>query len=125
MSYNFQKWYYTILFTLFLACAPDDITSSQSYTPQNLKMATEEGLKFQSQTLTDESIFNFKTSQSGRYELHLLDFTNTLVSKDRFNAQSGDNVLTFYTKALQGGDYTLKFYTVEGQLKQTEKLFVK
>ena len=55
MSYNFQKWYYTILFTLFLACAPDeyDFTVSQ-WVADELKIDETTGLQFD-----DNSVYAF------------------------------------------------------------------
>jgi len=106
MSYNFQKWYYTILFTLFLACAPDaDITEDFTYTPNKLMIAGEEGLKFENSQITDGSQFNFKTQTAGTYTLEIRNHFNLLTSKSTFNAKIGDNIYSFYTRALQDGDY--------------------
>tara|TARA_E500000318_G_scaffold111298_1_gene129375 strand:- start:8322 stop:8699 length:378 start_codon:yes stop_codon:yes gene_type:complete len=108
MSYNFQKWYYTILFTLFLACAPDaDITENFTFTPDRLMIAGEEGLRFENSQITDGNQFNFKTQTAGTYTLEIRNHYNLLTSKSTLNAKIGDNVYSFYTRALKDGDYSV------------------
>ena len=126
MSYNFQKWYYFWLFSLFLACAKDVNTLQDltNFTPDNLKIEEVEGLRFDNGSISDGPNFNFKTFTSGNFILELKDYRTNLVSKERFSAKAGDNVLEFHTNALQDGDYTLYFYNSQGQLIQTEKLFI-
>ena len=126
MSYNFQKWYYFWLFSLFLACAKDVDTLQDltNFTPDNLKIEEVEGLRFDNGSISDGTNFNFKTFTSGNFILELKDYRTNLVSKERFSAKAGDNVLEFHTNALQDGDYTLYFYNSQGQLIQTEKLFI-
>ena len=126
MSSNFQKWYYFWLFSLFLACAKDVNTLQDltNFTPDNLKIEEVEGLRFDNGSISDGTNFNFKTFTSGNFILELKDYRTNLVSKERFSAKAGDNVLEFHTNALQDGDYTLYFYSSQGQLIQTEKLFI-
>ena len=126
MSYNFQKWYYFWLFSLFLACAKDVNTLQDltNFTPDNLKIEEVEGLRFDNGSISDGTNFNFKTFTGGNFILELKDYRTNLVSKERFSAKAGDNVLEFHTNALQDGDYTLYFYSSQGQLIQTEKLFI-
>lgn len=90
----------------------------------NMVIEQTEGLKFEQGSIIDGSKFNFKTSNAGKYTLHLTDMRGSLVAKERFDAEIGDNVLTFYTKSLKVGDYTLKFYNEKGQLLQTDKLYI-
>jgi hypothetical protein len=107
MNWKFIKWYQTILFTLFLACAPDRdefITYNQN-TNTRLEIADLEGLSFENSSITDATEFNFKTQTAGTYTLEIRDHFKTLISKSILTAQVGDNVFDFYTKALQDGDY--------------------
>lgn len=107
MNWKFIKWYQTILFTLFLACAPDRdefITYNQN-TNTRLEIADLEGLSFENSNITDGTEFNFKTQTAGTYTLEIRDHFKTLISKSILTAQVGDNVFDFYTKALQDGDY--------------------
>ena len=106
MSYKFQKYYYTILFTLFLACAPDQETfEDYTYTPNRLEIAGLEGLKFEYSSVSDGDQFNFKTQSKGAYKLEVRNHFNQLISKTTINAINGDNIYSFYTRALQDGDY--------------------
>ena len=125
MSYRFQKIYYTILFTLFLACTPDAGFEVVSFTPDSVKIDATTGLQFDDASVKDGSIFNFKTATSGKYTLEVLDLTNSLVTKNTFTAKEGDNVFMFYTKAMKTGDYTFKFYDNRKNLIQSQKLFIK
>ena len=103
MDWKFIKWYQTILFTLFLACAPDrdEFISYNQNTNTRLEIADLEGLQFENSNITDGSEFNFKTQTAGQYTLEVRDHFKTLITKSIINAEVGDNVLYFYTKALQ------------------------
>lgn len=109
MDWKFIKWYQVILFTLFLACAPDsdEFISYNKNTNTRLEIANLEGLSFENSSITDGTEFNFKTQTAGQYTLEIRDHFKTLISKSVLNAQVGDNVMKFYTKALQNSDYTI------------------
>ena len=109
MNWKFIKWYQTILFTLFLACAPDrdEYITYNTNTNTRLEIADLEGLSFENSSITDATEFNFKTQTAGKYTLEIRDHFKTLISKSVINAQVGDNVMKFYTKALQNSDYTI------------------
>lgn len=124
MSYRFQKWYYTILFLLFLACAKDYDFEITTYTQENLKMLTETGLKFENSNIQDGTKFNIKTNSNGKVSVEILDLTNTLVSRNTLEVNEGDNVYTVYTRALSTGDYTFRFLDVNGNEIEKLKLFV-
>jgi hypothetical protein len=125
MSYRFQKIYYTVLFTLFLACTPDYDFEVRPYTQENLKMETNAGLKFDNSSVEDGAKFNIKTNNAGKYTVEILDLTNKLVSRNTLSVMEGDNVYTMYTRALETGEYTFKFLDEKGSKKQSIKLFVK
>ena len=63
MDWKFIKWYQVILFTLFLACAPDsdEFISYNKNTNTRLEIANLEGLSFENSSITDPTEFNFKT----------------------------------------------------------------
>ena len=110
MSYKFQKWYYFWLFVLFLACVKDDYSDFQTLSPNladNMSIEEPTGLKFQGSNITDGSKFNLKVLEAGEYSIEVRDYFKNLTSKSIINAQSGDNVLKFYTRALRDGDYTI------------------
>tara|TARA_B100000683_G_scaffold145661_1_gene141243 strand:- start:36 stop:416 length:381 start_codon:yes stop_codon:yes gene_type:complete len=125
MSYNFQKWYYFWLFVLFLACAPDrdEFITYNMNTNTRLEIADLEGLSFENSNITDGTEFNFKTQTAGQYTLEIRDHFRTLISKSIINAQVGDNVLNFYTKALQDGDYFISI-NKENKVVQETKMTI-
>ena len=125
MSYNFQKWYYFWLFVLFLACAPDrdEFISYNQNTNTRLEIADLEGLSFENSNITDGTEFNFKTQTAGQYTLEIRDHFKTFISKSIINAQVGDNVLNFYTKALQDGDYFISI-NKENKVVQETKMTI-
>ena len=122
MNWKFIKWYQTILFTLFLACAPDRdefITYNQN-TNTRLEIADLEGLSFENSSITDATEFNFKTQTAGTYTLEIRDHFRTLISKSIITAQVGDNVFNFYTKALQQGDYFISIHSTKNKVQETK-----
>ena len=125
MSYNFQKWYYFWLFVLFLACAPDrdEFISYNQNTNTRLEIADLEGLSFENSNITDGTEFNFKTQTAGQYTLEIRDHFKTLITKSIINAEVGDNVLYFYTKALQDGDYFISI-NKENKVVQETKMTI-
>lgn len=127
MSYNFQKWYYFWLFVLFLACAKDDYSDFQTLNPNvagDMAIVDPTGLKFEGSNITNESKFNLKVLEAGEYSIEVRDYFKNLTSKSIINAKSGDNVLKFYTRALQGGDYTITIGK-DGQEIHNVKLVIK
>lgn len=119
MNWNFIKWYQTILFTLFLACSPDNVNyDNLTYVEDKLEITEPQGLKFNSSSITDGTQFNFKTQTEGTYTLEIRDHFRTLISKSTLTAKVGDNVYSFYTKALQQGDYTIT--VIQGTKKVQE-----
>lgn len=126
MSYNFQKWYYTLLFTLFLACAPDeyDFIVTQ-FVADELKINETTGLQFDDNSVYDGAKFNIKTDTDGKYTVEILDLTNSLVSRNTLKVTEGDNVYTIYTRVLETGDYTFRFLDENNNQKESIKLFVK
>lgn len=127
MSYNFLKKYYFWLFFLFLACAKDDYSDFQTLNPNvagKMAIAESTGLKFEGSNITNESKFNLKVLEAGEYSIEVRDYFKNLTSKSIIDAKSGDNVLKFYTKALQGGDYTITIGK-DGQEIHNVKLVIK
>ena len=122
MNWKFIKWYQTILFTLFLACAPDrdEFISYNMNTNTKLEIAGLEGLSFENSSITDGTEFNFKTQTAGKYTLEIRDHFKTLISKSIIDAQVGDNVMKFYTRALQNSDYTI-IIKKDGKIKYNVK----
>ena len=122
MDWKFIKWYQTILFTLFLACAPDrdEFISYNMNTNTKLEIAGLEGLSFENSSITDGTEFNFKTQTAGKYTLEIRDHFKTLISKSIIDAQVGDNVMKFYTRALQNSDYTI-IIKKDGKIKYNVK----
>ena len=122
MNWKFIKWYQAILFTLFLACAPDrdEFISYNMNTNTKLEIADLEGLSFENSSITDGTEFNFKTQTAGKYTLEIRDHFRTLISKSIIDAQVGDNVMKFYTRALQNSDYTI-IIKKDGKIKYNVK----
>ena len=125
MSYNFQKWYYFILFFLFLACAKD--TDWNIYEPishnKELQIDGAEGLKVSGNFITNRSNFNVKVSTAGNYTLEVLNIAGIAVTRDNLNLKVGDNILTFYTNAIEDGDYTINIKNDSG-IVQTTKMII-
>jgi len=121
MSYKFQKRYYFWLFFLFLACAPDSVEYGNfTYVENKLEITEPQGLKFNNSSITDGTQFNFKTESAGTYTLEIRDHFRTLISKSTLTAKVGDNVYSFYTRALQQGDYTITIQQGTNKVQETK-----
>ena len=70
------------------------------------------------------SKFNLKVLEAGEYSIEVRDYFKNLTSKSILNAQSGDNVFKFYTRALQDGDYTITV-SKDGEQIYNVKLVIK
>ena len=112
MSYRFQKIYYTILFTLFLACTPDYTFEIEPYTfvPETLVIKEDVGIKLDSNFATTEIKMNVKLNSSGNYYIKVLDITGKVVAKELVNGRIGDNIFTVYTSTLPKSSYRLELF---------------
>ena len=112
MSYKFQKIYYTVLFTLFLACTPDYTFEIEPYTfvPEALVINEEVGIKLDSNFATTEIRMNVKLNSSGNYYIKVLDITGKVVAKELVNGKIGDNIFTVYTSTLPKSSYRLELF---------------
>lgn len=99
-----------LVLLIILGCAKDDYSDFQTLYPKltdNMSIDELTGLKFQGSNITDKSKFNLKVLEAGEYSIEVRDYFKNLTSKSIINAKSGDNVLKFYTRAFQDGDYTI------------------
>lgn len=112
MSYKFQKIYYTVLFTLFLACTPDYTFEIEPYTfvPEKLMISEDTGIKLESNFATSEIRMNVKLNSTGNYYIKVLDITGKMVAKELVNGRIGDNIFTVYTSTLPKSSYRLELY---------------
>ena len=95
MSYEFQKRYYFWLFFLFLACQPDDLIEQDLYTDYFSK--TEQDIV---------NSFDFTLSKEGTYTLTILDQSEEVVTREKFNGVVGKNTKHIHTELLpKGGLY--------------------
>jgi len=108
MNKTINKGCYILICLFFLACAKDDYSDFQVLNINTeLSIEGKEGLKFDDSYISDRSSFNLKSELGGEYTIELRDPFKNLISKSNINAKSGDNIMTFYTKALQVGDYNI------------------
>ena len=112
MSIRFQKIYYTILFTLFLACSPDYDFEIEPYTfvPETLVIKEEVGIKLDSNFATTEVRMNVKLNSSGNYYIKVLNISGKVVAKELVNGKIGDNIFTVYTSTLPKSSYRLELF---------------
>ena len=112
MSYRFQKIYYTVLFTLFLACTPDYDFEIEPYTfvPEVLVIKEEVGIKLDSNFATSEMKMNVKLNSTGNYYIKVLDITGKVVAKELVNGRIGNNIFTVYTSTLPKSSYRLELF---------------
>lgn len=112
MSIRFQKIYYTILFSLFLACSPDYDFEIEPYTfvPKALVIKEDVGIKLDSNFATTSIRMNVKLNNSGNYYIKILDITGKVIAKELVNGKIGDNIFTVYTSTLPKSSYRLELF---------------
>jgi hypothetical protein len=112
MSLRFQKIYYTILFTLFLACSPDYDFEIEPYTfvPEALVIKEDVVIKLDSNFATTEVRMNVKLNSSGNYYIKVLNISGKVVAKELVNGKIGDNIFTVYTSTLPKSSYRLELF---------------
>ena len=121
MSYRFQKIYYTVLFTLFLACSPDYDFEIEPYTfvPEVLVIKEEVGIKLDSNFATTEVRMNVKLNSLGNYYIKVLNITGKVVAKELVNGRIGDNIFTVYTSTLPKSSYRLELFHEDDKVGAT------
>jgi hypothetical protein len=112
MSLRFQKIYYTILFTLFLACTPDYDFEIEPYTfvPEALIIKEDVGIKLDSNFVTTQVRMNVKLNNSGNYYIKILNISGKVIAKELVNGRIGDNIFTVYTSTLPKSSYRLELF---------------
>jgi len=112
MSYRFQKIYYTILFTLFLACTPDSVYEPIDYVfvPQDLQIQESVGIKLDSNFASSTILMNVKLDTEGNYYIKVLDAKNNVVSKEKVTGNIGDNLFKVYTSTLPKSSYRIELF---------------
>jgi len=112
MSYRFQKIYYTILFTLFLACTPDSVYEPIEYVfvPQDLQIQESVGIKLDSNFASSTILMNIKLDKEGNYYIKVLDVKNNVVSKEKVTGNTGDNIFKVYTSTLPKSSYRIELF---------------
>jgi len=112
MSYRFQKIYYTILFTLFLACSPDEFYEPMymEEIPEALEIDALVGIKLESNFATEVINMNVKLDSEGEFYIKVLDISNRVVSKEKVSGELGDNLFRVYTKTLPKSSYRLELF---------------
>jgi len=112
MSYRFQKIYYTILFTLFLVCSPDELYEPvyMEEIPEALEIDELVGIKLESNFATEVINMNVKLDSEGEFFIKVLDISNRVVSKEKVSGELGDNLFRVYTKTLPKSSYRLELF---------------
>ena len=116
-----------LILLIIIGCVKDEHSDFQTLYPKltdNMSIDELTGLKFQGSNITDKSKFNLKVLEAGEYSIEIRDYFKNLTSKSIINAKSGDNVLKFYTRAFQDGDYTISIGK-DGQEIHNVKLVIK
>lgn len=113
-----------LILLIIIGCVKDDNQFVYPYTVDSMSIVESTGLKFEGPNITNASKFNLKVLEAGEYTIEVRDYFKNLTSKSIINAKSGDNVLKFYTRALQGGDYIISI-NKDGQEIHNVKLVIK
>ena len=95
---------------IITGCAKDDFTAQIDSVMPDLIVEGDVGLRFYDSEITDTDLFNIKSPMNATYTLEITDVFGNLISKSTLEAQAGNNVYAFYTKAFKRGHYTISVY---------------
>ena len=112
MNWKFIRYYQTVLFTLFLACSPDEFYEPMymEEIPEALEIDALVGIKLESNFATEVINMNVKLDSEGEFYIKVLDISNRVVSKEKVNGEIGDNIFRVYTKTLPKSSYRLELF---------------
>ena len=127
MSYRFHKIYYTVLFSLFLACTPDYDTEPlpYSFVPESLQITEPTGIRLENYVVKGQVDINVKLPQDGEYRIKIKDLSGKLVSQEKLAAKEGDNILKIYVNALPVSSYTVELFDTSNVLLGKELFAMK
>ena len=127
MSYRFHKIYYTVLFSLFLACTPDYDTEplTYSFVPESLQITEPTGIRLENYVVKGQVDINVKLPQDGEYRIKIKDLSGKLVSQEKLAAKEGDNILKIYVNALPVSSYTVELFDTSNVLLGKELFAMK
>ena len=95
---------------ILTGCAKDySLDNTESIIP-DVQVEGDVGLRFYDSEITDTDLFNIKSPMNATYTLEITDVFGNLISKSTLEAQAGNNVYAFYTKAFKTGHYTISVY---------------
>jgi hypothetical protein len=104
--------------TIFLGgCTKfDEPFPKQEITGTDLKIASDVGIKLQSQFVTSEVAMNVKIDVAQTVTVKIMDISNRVVSKSAMDVKAGDNILKVYTNAFPSSAYRIALYDAAGNL---------
>jgi len=122
MNYRFQKIYYTILFTLFLACTPDSVYEPIEYVfvPQDLQIQESVGIKLSSNFANKSVDMNVKLNTDGNYFIKIKDNYGKVIAKEKVSGKIGDNIFKVYTSTLPKSSYRIELYLEDSKIGVTQ-----
>lgn len=98
-----------IALVLFVAgCSQEDIIEPTPIVVDRLDMVESSGIRLDNNMVTDEILINAKLTTSGECRVKIRDIANVVVSQEKLNVVSGDNILHIYTSALESSSYTIE-----------------
>ncbi len=84
--------------------------------PNPLEIKNRVGIKLETQFVKDEVNMNVKLETSESVTIKIIDIGNRVVSKEVYNAKSGDNIIKVYTNTLPPSAYRVGLYNKDGIL---------
>lgn len=115
-----KKIFYIISILLIVSCQPDEIfepINTIVEIPESLKIEEDLGVKLESVIVTDEVRMNVKLPYTGQYRLKIRHGLNgELISQEKINSESGDNLLKVYVSTLDKSGYRLELTDSEHKL---------
>lgn len=103
-----------ILTLIAIACNREDEMLPVVEISEELKIATNTGIKLETPFVTESVEVNAKIQNPGVYTIRIFDISNRVVSKEDTFLKQGDNIIEINTNVLPRSAYRISLSTKEG-----------
>lgn len=113
-----KKRIIAMILVLAAACTQDSeyINIPTPQTNSTLVINEIQGLKLESNIVTDQVKINSKLPVSGIYKIKIYDLEGKIVSQEKIEGKQGDNILNIYVSALPVSSYSVELQTSNNEV---------
>jgi hypothetical protein len=104
----------TLISATLVGCQKEESFVPNVQIVDELKITENNGIKLETQFVTNEVAMNVKTEKAGIFIVKILNIENRVVSKESVDVNVGNNILKVYTSTLPSSAYTIALFDDKG-----------